>query len=622
MCGIVGAITNPSSDSKEVNVLSFLLSGLSALEYRGYDSAGVAIINAQGLKRCRTRGRVMELIRKTQREALEGYVGIAHTRWATHGEPTEDNAHPHVSGPIAIVHNGIIDNHTSVKQSLMAKGYHFQTQTDSEVIAHLVNDIYQGGKKSLISAIRQAANTLEGIYAFVAIAEDSPQELVGICHGAPLVVGLDKGIQYLASDLGALMSVTPKTRRLQHGDLARLTPHGIEIINAQNVTLGESERPTKVYEVRQAATTLGEYDHYMQKEIFEQPVAIAETLEFYSLELQGLVESLDSKLNQETLKQVENVVIIGCGTSYHAGLTAKYWLESLAKINCSVEIASEYRYRSVVMPKNCLVIAISQSGETADTISALHYAKSLNPLLTMAITNVAHSALVEQVFSPLLTHAGPEIGVASTKAYTTQLSTLALLTIALGLSRGSLAPQEAESLMILLRQVPKAVSDVLLHAPAISKVAETFMSCEHALFLGRGIHYPIALEGALKLKEVSYIHAEAYPSGELKHGPLALVDKHMPVVAVAPNDQLLAKLLSNLEEVRARGGRLIVFSETPALSLQNDRDNNIVLGENSVGVFAPIVNIVPLQLLSYYIAVQRGTDVDRPRNLAKSVTVE
>lgn len=604
-------------------VVDFLLNGLLALEYRGYDSAGLALLSDDHqIRRCRTRGRVSELVRRTQAEGLTGYAGIAHTRWATHGEPNENNAHPHQSGCVAIVHNGIIDNFVAMRQLLISQGYRFTTQTDSEVIAHLLAHYHQEGKTPLIDAVRQVEQTLEGVYAFVAISECAPDSLMGISHGAPLVVGIGEHEQhYLASDLGALMSVTAQTVRLQYGDLVQIRANDYAIFSKEK-KLSPSDRPVKVYAMRQTATTLGDYDHHMQKEIFEQPVAVGETLEFYHADIQQLIKSLDSKLECETLSKVEQVVIIGCGTSYHAGLTAKYWLESIAGLPSHIEIASEYRYRQAVLPANSLVIAISQSGETADTISALQFAQSKNPLLTMAITNVAHSALVEQVYAPLLTHAGPEIGVASTKAFTTQLATLGLIAIALGWARGAITAPSAQTLLNQLMRVPQAIRQTLSFAPTIAKLAEDFVDCEHALFLGRGVHYPIALEGALKLKEVSYIHAEAYPSGELKHGPLALVDKHMPVIAVAPNDALLSKLLSNLEEVRARGGRLIVFSETPLDALTNERDRCLVIGEHDVGVFAPIVNVVPLQLLSYSVAVLRGTDVDRPRNLAKSVTVE
>jgi glucosamine--fructose-6-phosphate aminotransferase (isomerizing) len=620
MCGIVGAVV-PLSSSPQM-VVDFLLSGLSALEYRGYDSAGMALMTKGKINRCRTQGRVMELVRKSQAESMQGHLGIAHTRWATHGEPSETNAHPHVCGTVAIVHNGIVDNHQAIKADLLAKGFVFHTQTDSEVIAHLLSYYHDQQHLPLPEAVREVANVLEGIYAFVAVSEQAPGSLVGISHGAPLVLGLTDHGYFLASDMGALISITPRTRRLQFDDMTVINASSATIFDRMHQVMDVQERPIKTYEMRAAATSLGEYSHYMQKEIFEQPVAIAESLEFYSPEIDSLVESLDAKLNSAMLGAVEHVLILGCGTSYHAGLTAKYWLESVAKVSTAVEIASEFRYREAVLPKNSLVIAISQSGETADTLSALQYAKSHSPLITMTITNVAHSAIVEQVFAPLLTHAGPEIGVASTKAFTTQLATLALLTIALAKAREVLPYDQAQLLLNQLLQVPSAVREVLRHAPTIAKLAEEFSDSQNALFLGRGIHFPIALEGALKLKEISYIHAEAYPSGELKHGPLALVDKSMPVVAVAPNDQLLQKLLSNLEEVRARGGRLIVFSESPAEHLQTERDRNVVIGENHVGIFSPIVNIVPLQLLAYYIAVLRGTDVDRPRNLAKSVTVE
>lgn len=622
MCGIVGAV------AKNQKIGQFLLSGLSALEYRGYDSAGIALINPEKnseVIRCRTSGRVAELIAKVKNQGVDGKCGIAHTRWATHGEPTEGNAHPHISGTVCIVHNGIIENHLALKAKLIEFGYKFTTQTDSEVIAHMVHHYHQN--LSLKDAIAKAVEQMEGIYAFVAISGSSPDMIIGVTNGAPLVIGVgeDSGenikagqINYLASDYGALIGYTKKYIRLKNGDIVELYSDKINIYAEGK----KVEREIKVSDFNPANISLCEYDHYMQKEIFEQPLALAQTLEFYGFEAKQLIGAINTKINRENLSKVENLIIIGCGTSYHAGLTAKYWFEKISRLPCSVEIASEYRYREIVVPKNSLVIAISQSGETADTISALNFTKKQNPLMTVAITNVAHSAIVEQAFVTLLTHAGPEIGVASTKAFTTQLGVLAILAIALAIAKKAISEDKGQNYLNQLIHIPQALKEILKIAPQINALAEKFVDVEHALFLGRGIHYPIAMEGALKLKEISYIHAEAYPAGELKHGPLALVDKNMPVIAIAPNDQLMAKLLSNLEEVRARGGRLFVFSESGVDNINKDNVTNILLGQNIVGEFSPIVNIVPLQLFAYYIALMRGTDVDRPRNLAKSVTVE
>lgn len=618
MCGIVGAI------SKNDDIVSFLLSGLSALEYRGYDSAGLALVNSPNINRCRTSGRVQELIKKVGVEKLQGKLGIAHTRWATHGEPSEGNAHPHISGEnpqnqISIVHNGIIENHNLLQQKLEKFGYKFITQTDSEVIAHLVHYYHQ--KNNLADAVAIASSEMEGIYAFVAVSCQNDNSFVAVSKGAPLVVGIGdekSNCNYLASDLGALINYTKKYIRLQFADIVEISANKIKIVNNGK----EVSREIKVSDFNPANVSLGEYNHYMQKEIFEQPLALAQTLEFYGASAKELIGAINTKISLADLQQIENIIIIGCGTSTHSGMTAKYWFEKISRLPCTVETASEFRYRDIIIPKNTLVIAISQSGETADTISALNFAKTHNPLMTMAITNVAHSAIVEHAFVTLLTHAGPEIGVASTKAFTTQLAVLAILAIALGMAKNKISTEEGQKYLDKLMQVPNAVQLVLDIAPSVAKVAEDFVGSEHALFLGRGIHFPIAMEGALKLKEISYIHAEAYPSGELKHGPLALIDKNMPVVTIAPNDTLLSKLLSNLEEVRARGGRLYVFSESGVDTIKKDNVKNILLGENIVGDFSPIVNIVPLQLFSYYIALLRGTDVDRPRNLAKSVTVE
>ena len=614
MCGIVGAV------SKNTDIVQHLLEGLNSLEYRGYDSAGIAVINSnQTFSQCRTQGRIFELISKVREQEITGNCGIAHTRWATHGEPSEINAHPHISSDISIVHNGIIENHLELQIKLDKLGYQFNSQTDSEVIAHLIHFFHQ--KLDLLSAVTKAVEELQGIFAIVVISQKQPQKIIGVSNGAPLVIGIDQNqnnINYLASDLGALINFTKKYIRLQNGDIVELEAESFNIYADGQ----KCEREIRISEFNPGNINLGEYHHYMQKEIYEQPLALAQTIEYYGFDAKQLVSSIDNRINQEILSKIENIIIIGCGTSYHAGLTAKYWFEQISRLPCSVEIASEYRYRDIVLPKNTLIIVISQSGETADTISALNYTKELNPLLTIAITNVAHSAIVDHAFITLLTRAGIEIGVASTKAFTTQLSVLAILAIALAIAKKSITEIIAQDFLNKLIQVPQAVKEVFNISDQIEELAKDFIEANHALFLGRGIHYPIALEGALKLKEISYIHAEAYPAGELKHGPLALIDKNMPVIAVAPNDSLLIKLLANLEEVRARGGKLYVFSESQVNSIKKDNVKNILMGENKVGIFSPIINTIPLQLFAYFIAVLRGTDVDHPRNLAKSVTVE
>ncbi|GIX29172.1 MAG: glutamine--fructose-6-phosphate aminotransferase [isomerizing] [Burkholderiales bacterium] len=609
MCGIVGAVARR-------NVVPILLEGLRRLEYRGYDSAGLAVIDG-GLKRLRSVGRVAELARRAAAEGLNGRLGIAHTRWATHGAPTERNAHPHVSGNgLAVVHNGIIENHEAIRRRLTEAGYAFVSDTDTEVIAHLIEHYLRKGE-SLFDATRRAVAELHGAYAIAVVSADEPEGLVVARQGAPLLLGLGEGENFAASDASALLQVTQRMIYLEEGDVAELGLDRYRIVDAAGHAV---ERPVHLSQLTADAVELGHYRHFMQKEIFEQPGAVAATLEMVT-GASSLSPQLFGVDAQEVLARVNAVTIVACGTSFHAGLVARYWIERVARIPCNPEIASEYRYRDSVPDPDALVVAISQSGETADTLAALGHAKALGHRHTLAICNVPESALIRQADLRFLTRAGPEIGVASTKAFTTQLAALFLLTLVLAKLRGRLTPEEERRHIAALRHLPSALSRILELEPRIVEWSQRFAEKEHALFLGRGIHYPIAMEGALKLKEISYIHAEAYPAGELKHGPLALVDRNMPVVAVAPNDLLLEKLKSNLQEVRARGGELYVFADADS-QIQESEGVHIIQMTDHAGLLSPILHVLPLQLLAYHVALQKGTDVDKPRNLAKSVTVE
>ncbi len=609
MCGIVGAISNR-------NIVPVLLEGLRKLEYRGYDSAGLAVING-GLHRLRSVGRVAALTALTQQAKVEGPLGIAHTRWATHGAPTERNAHPHVSSDgLAVVHNGIIENHEAIRARLIAEGYAFASDTDTEVVAHLIHHYFKASG-DLLAATHRAAHELVGAYAIAVVSELDRSKLIVARHGAPLLLGLGQGENFAASDASALLQVTRRIVYLEEGDVVELTTAGYRILDADGAN---AQRPVHESKLSLDAVELGPYRHYMQKEIFEQPGAVAATLEMV-VGASSIVPQLFGAEAEQVLRGVNGALLLACGTSYHAGLVARYWIESIAGLPCQVEIASEYRYRDTVPNPNALVITISQSGETADTIAALQYAKSLGQDKTLAICNVPESALVRQAQLRFLTRAGPEIGVASTKAFTTQLAALFLLTLVLAKLRGRLSAETEQSYLKALRHLPSALQDVLELEQPIAAWATGFAEKHHALFLGRGMHYPIALEGALKLKEISYIHAEAYPAGELKHGPLALVDRDMPVVAIAPNDALLEKLKSNLQEVKARGGELYVFADADS-HFQESEGVHVIRLPGNRGALSPILHVVPLQLLAYHAALTRGTDVDKPRNLAKSVTVE
>jgi glucosamine--fructose-6-phosphate aminotransferase (isomerizing) len=608
MCGIVGAVARR-------NVVPILLEGLRRLEYRGYDSAGVAVINGS-LRRLRSTGRVAQLARLADDSRLEGSIGIGHTRWATHGAPSERNAHPHVSGGVSVVHNGIIENHDEVRAKLLARGYRFDSETDTEVIAHLIHSFLSTGR-DLFEALRWAVADLVGAYAIAVIAADDPARMVVARMGAPLLLGLGDGENFAASDTSALLQVTRRMIYLEEGDCAEVTLQAVRIVDSRGHVV---ERPLHVSQISAEAMELGGYRHYMQKEIFEQPAALAATLET-AASAHTLLPQVFGPDAEDVLRNAESVLILACGTSFHAGMVARYWLESLAAIPCSVEIASEYRYRDSVPHPRALVVVISQSGETADTLAALHHARALGQPNVLAICNVPESSITRSSRLKFLTRAGPEIGVASTKAFTAQLASLLYLALTLAKLRGRL-PREREALLLEeLRSLPGALDAALRTEPEIGAWAARFAACEHALFLGRGVHYPVALEGALKLKEISYVHAEAYAAGELKHGPLALVDARMPVIAIAPRDALLDKLKSNLQEVRARGGELYVLANRD-LSLAADDGVHVIRMPDHAALLSPIVSTVPLQLLAYHAAVLRGNDVDKPRNLAKSVTVE
>jgi len=610
MCGIVGAVA-------ERNITAILLEGLKRLEYRGYDSAGVAVYtNDETLERMRRPGKVSELETALAEQPLAGRLGIAHTRWATHGAPCERNAHPHFSGDIAVVHNGIIENHEALREQLKALGYAFSSDTDTEVIAHLLTHKLKE-QPDLTAALKATVKELHGAYGLAVINAQQPDRLVAARSGSPLVIGLGLGENFLASDQLALRQVTDRFMYLEEGDIAEIRRDNVQIwdINGNAV-----ERQTVQYTDGAEAADKGEFRHYMLKEIHEQPAVVQRTLEGRLGNNQVLVEAFGPQA-AELFAKVRNVQIVACGTSYHAGMVARYWLEELAGIPCQVEVASEFRYRKVVVQPDTLFVTISQSGETADTLAALRNAKELGFLASLAICNVGISSLVRESDLTLLTQAGREIGVASTKAFTTQLVGLLLLTLSLGQVRGTLAKGVEATLVEELRRLPTRLGEALAMDSTVEKIAELFAEKNHTLFLGRGAQFPVAMEGALKLKEISYIHAEAYPAGELKHGPLALVDNDMPVVTVAPNNELLEKLKSNLQEVRARGGELIVFADEKA-AMTNGEGTHVVQMPHIHDILSPILYTIPLQLLSYYVAVLKGTDVDQPRNLAKSVTVE
>ena len=607
MCGIVAAAAGS-------NIVPVLVEGLKKLEYRGYDSAGLAVIAGDGIERVRSVGRVAEL--EAASATTSAVTGIAHTRWATHGVPSERNAHPHVSGSIAVVHNGIIENYESLRSELTAKGYVFTSDTDTESIAHLIEATLKN-EPDLFTAVRLACQRLVGAYAIAVVDHRQPGKVIVAREGSPLLLGVSETGNYAASDASALLQVTRNMVYLENGDISELTATGVRIARLDGSPV---ERPVHVSQLSAAAVELGDYQHYMQKEIFEQPEALANTLEIVggSKSIQPGIFGAEAA---DLLQNVDSILILACGTSSHSGFTARYWLEAIAGVPCNVEIASEYRYRTSVANPHQLIVAISQSGETADTLAALRYAKSLGQQKTLAICNVPESAIVRECALRFITRAGPEIGVASTKAFTTQLAALFLLTLVMAKVRNKLTAQDETTYIDRLRHLPVAVIKVLRLEPEIKAWAQRFADKHHALFLGRGRHYPIAMEGALKLKEISYIHAEAYPAGELKHGPLALVDANMPVISVAPNDQLLDKLKSNLKEVQARGGELYVFADKDSEIPESEGVHILRLPEH-YGELSPILHAIPLQLLAYHAALVKGTDVDKPRNLAKSVTVE
>lgn len=608
MCGIVAAASYR-------NIVPILLEGLRRLEYRGYDSCGVATVDDEGLHRARSVARVAQLVEQVEADGLKAKTGIAHTRWATHGAPEVCNAHPHFSRNfIGIVHNGIIENFEAIRARLQAKGFEFTSQTDTEVLAHLINDCYEG---DLLEAVKHAVIQLEGSYGIAVISKAEPHRVVLARQGSPLVVGVGEKEMFAASDAMAVAGITDRIVYLEEGDVCEITPDAYRVFARDGNEFTEVERPVKVVHAYSGAVDLGPYRHYMQKEIFEQPRAIGDTLEGVA----SVAPTLFGAEAEAVFKDTRRILFLACGTSYYAGLAAKYWVEAIAGVPCDVEIASEYRYRVSIPDPQTLVVAISQSGETADTLAALRHARELGMEHSLAICNVATSVMVNETMLHYITRAGVEIGVASTKAFTTQLTALYLLALTLAKVNGRLSAEAEEDALRRLRHIPAALQAVLALEPQVIAWAERFATKQHALFLGRGVHYPIALEGALKLKEISYIHAEAYPAGELKHGPLALVDREMPVVTVAPNDKLLEKLKSNMQEVRARGGELYVFADGDSGIEPDERTHVIRLPEN-YGDLSPILHIVPLQLLAYHAALVIGRDVDKPRNLAKSVTVE
>jgi len=613
MCGIIAATANR-------DIVPILIEGLHRLEYRGYDSAGVAVHTDQGIQGERTVGQVAVLEAAIGKAGLTGHAGIGHTRWATHGKPTTDNAHPHHSSDqVAVVHNGIIENHQALKQQLEAKGHHFQSQTDTEVIAHLLAEGLKTHPDPLyrLSVITKAIQQLEGAFAIAVVFHDEPEIIYGARMGSPLVVGFGAGEHYLASDPLALLQVTDRMAYLDNGDVVRMSPTELVITDLDSKP---QDRPVERFVHGDQAADKGPYRHFMLKEIFEQPMAIKNTLADKIGQHRLLVEVLGPD-GVEQLSRIEALHIVACGTSYHAGLVAKYWLESIAQLPVSVEVASEYRYREPAIGPNTAFVCISQSGETADTLAALRYAQGRGYVTSLAICNMPGATLVREAELRLLTHAGVEVGVASTKAFTTQLAVLYWLALVLAKSRGHLSKADEQAAVDRLHRLPAQVEAACQHAESIEKLSFDLVDKAHALFLGRGVHFPVALEGALKLKEISYIHAEAYPAGELKHGPLALVDEDMPVITVAPDDHLLEKLKSNLQEVAARGGELInVVADNVHLDETDVKHSVKVAGLE--GALSPIVASIPLQLLAYYVALHKGTDVDRPRNLAKSVTVE
>ena len=610
MCGIVGAIANR-------DVVPLLVDGLKRLEYRGYDSAGIAVIDGDAVRRVRRTGRVAEMEAAAAAEGFDASLGIGHTRWATHGGVTELNAHPHIShGDLALVHNGIIENHEEQRERLRALGYLFESQTDTEVVAHLIHH-HRAQGAGLLQALQQSVKELKGAYALAVIDKRNPDTMVAARMGCPLLVGLGEGENFVASDVSAIVSATRKVIFLEEGDTAELSREGVQVFDEHDAPI---QREVHLSDVSLASLELGPYRHFMQKEIHEQPRAIGDTIEGI-IDAGGFDPALFGAAAAEVLADVESVQILACGTSYYAGLAARYWIEDIAGIPCAVDIASEYRYRNVVANPKQLVVTISQSGETLDTMEALKYAKSLGQDKTLSICNVPESAIPRASKLVLYTRAGAEIGVASTKAFTTQLVALFALTGVLGKLRGRIDAAQEAAYLDELRHLPGSVQHALNLEPQVASWAEKFAPKQHALFLGRGRHYPIALEGALKLKEISYIHAEAYPAGELKHGPLALVDEAMPVVVIAPNDALLEKVKSNIQEVRARGGEMFVFADADS-QFGASEAVHVIRTPRHVGTLSPIVHTIPVQLLAYHAALARGTDVDKPRNLAKSVTVE
>jgi glucosamine--fructose-6-phosphate aminotransferase (isomerizing) len=613
MCGIVGAVSAR-------NVVDLLIDGIRRLEYRGYDSTGIAYVRDGRLERLRSTGRVTHLGELARTHSVQAGTGLSHTRWATHGAPTEANAHPHFSVrdglEIGVVHNGIVENHEPIRARMQALGYRFASETDTEVMVHHVHSLVAAGA-TLYEAVKAACREWQGAYAVAFICSREPQVVVGARQGSPLLVGLGEGETFLASDASALVTRTRNVIYLEEGDVVELRPAHIAVCGGDGLP---AERPASRTDLTADAVDKGPYEHYMQKEIFEQPGAAANTLEMVA-NARALVPNLFGAAAQEALERTGSVLLLACGTSFHAGMVARYWLEAIAGLPAAVEIASEFRYRAPVVKNDTLVVTISQSGETADTLAALKHARALGLEDTLTICNAPESSLMRQSKLRFLTRAGPEIGVASTKAFTTQLAALFVLTLVLAKMRNRLSSAREQDLITQLRHLPRAMESVLSVEPQVREWARRFQPRQHALFLGRGVHFPIAMEGALKLKEISYIHAEAYAAGELKHGPLALVDASMPVVTVAPNDQLLEKLKSNMQEVRARGGELYVFADRDAQFAERDGMHVIRLTEHA-GPLSPILHTLPLQLLAYHVAVLRGTDVDKPRNLAKSVTVE
>ncbi|WP_349780454.1 glutamine--fructose-6-phosphate transaminase (isomerizing) [Xanthomonas sp. WHRI 7065] len=609
MCGIVGAIAGR-------DVVPVLIEGLKRLEYRGYDSSGIAVLDGAQIRRVRRTGRVAEMAQAAQAEQFGATLGIGHTRWATHGGVTEANAHPHISDGVALVHNGIIENHEQQREKLRALGYTFESQTDTEVIAHLIHH-HLGSAGDLLTALQRTVKELTGAYALAVMSQAEPERFVCARMGCPLLIGVGEGENFVASDVSAIVQATRQVIFLEEGDTAELRRDGVRIFDGNDAPV---ERPLHLSDVSLASLELGPFRHFMQKEIHEQPRALADTIEA-AIDAKGFPASLFGANAEAVLRDIDGVQILACGTSYYAGMTARYWIEAIAGLPCSVEIASEYRYRAAYANPRHLIVTISQSGETLDTMEALKYAKSLGHLHTLSICNVPESAIPRASELVCYTRAGAEIGVASTKAFTTQLAVLFQLTMVLGKLQGRISEAEEAEYLEQLRFLPGSVQHALNLEPQIMAWAERFSVKENALFLGRGLHYPIALEGALKLKEISYIHAEAYPAGELKHGPLALVDAAMPVVVIAPNDRLLEKVKSNMQEVRARGGELFVFADQDS-HFSESEGVHVIRTPRHAGVLSPVIHTIPVQLLAYHTALARGTDVDKPRNLAKSVTVE